>query len=219
MSMSTASGQGWSAVAELEATGPERHGWRINVETQRGIEAYGVLIAPAGDSWRARILTFPNILWLGPDRQTTLKFEGRSPQDAERQAIEFIREHCRRRDYAMRDEVATVVPDALPDAAPVVGEQAQRKVRFLPIAFGTDFPSERAKVGNLSETGLFIITNTPAQQGDKLNLVLHTETSELPLEGVVKWMRNAHRIGRAPGMGIALEDPPEGYVEYVRALA
>ena len=61
---------------ELLATGPERQGWRVNVQTSTGIEACGVLVAPAGDSWRARILTFPNILWTVPDGSGTLKFVG-----------------------------------------------------------------------------------------------------------------------------------------------
>jgi hypothetical protein len=30
----------------LEATGSERPGWRVNVETPQGIQAYGALLAP-----------------------------------------------------------------------------------------------------------------------------------------------------------------------------
>ena len=32
---------------ELPATGPERHGWRVNAETPRGIVAHGVMIVPS----------------------------------------------------------------------------------------------------------------------------------------------------------------------------
>jgi len=50
---------------DLRATGDERHGWRVAVETPHGIEAYGVLVAPTHERWRARILTFPNVLVTG----------------------------------------------------------------------------------------------------------------------------------------------------------
>ena len=46
----------------LEATGVERHGWRVTVQTPLGTEAYGVLIAECDSRFRARILTFPNVL-------------------------------------------------------------------------------------------------------------------------------------------------------------
>ena len=38
------------------ASGPERPGWKAVVETPHSMEAFGVLVAPAGDAWRARIL-------------------------------------------------------------------------------------------------------------------------------------------------------------------
>ena len=62
---------------DLRATGPERHGWRVAVETPLGIEAYGILVAPTHERWRARILTFPNVLWTIPGGAATLKFVGR----------------------------------------------------------------------------------------------------------------------------------------------
>jgi hypothetical protein len=49
---------------ELRATGPERHGWRVTVDTPYGFEAYGVLVAPSVELWRARIITYPNVLWM-----------------------------------------------------------------------------------------------------------------------------------------------------------
>ena len=61
---------------DLQATEDERHGWRVNVETPQGIEGYGVLVAPTSGPWRARILTYPNILWLVPGGRATIKFVG-----------------------------------------------------------------------------------------------------------------------------------------------
>ena len=66
---------------ELRATGPERHGWRVAVETPYGLEAYGVLVAPSFDVWRARVITYPNILWTVPGGAVTLKFAGTTAQD------------------------------------------------------------------------------------------------------------------------------------------
>lgn len=64
---------------EAPATGPERHGWRVHVETSRGVEAIGVLVAPSGDLWRSRILTYPNVLWTAPGGRSTLKFLAPTP--------------------------------------------------------------------------------------------------------------------------------------------
>ncbi len=63
-------------------TGPEERRWQIAVETPRGIEGYGVLVAPSGNRWRARILTFPNILWTIPGGGTSIKFLARSETTA-----------------------------------------------------------------------------------------------------------------------------------------
>ena len=72
---------------ELQATGPEQQGWKINVQTPRGMEAYGVLLAPTGERWLARVLTFPRVLWLVPGGGHTLKFLARSREQAERKAL------------------------------------------------------------------------------------------------------------------------------------
>ena len=75
-------------------------------------EVYGILVAEAGEHWRARILTYPNMLWSIPGGRGTIKFVGASAQDAERQAIEFIREHCRKRGFKLlEEEEAAVLAD------------------------------------------------------------------------------------------------------------
>ena len=124
---------------DLRATGPERHGWRVHVETPRSHEAYGVLVAPAGELWRARILTFPNILWTIPGGGGSMKFVGRSPQEAERKAIGFIERHCDERDYQRLDQLAPVASglidpesDPFPPAKKSSGKPSRRKLRSLP---------------------------------------------------------------------------------------
>ncbi len=91
---------------DLPATGPENPGWKVNVETPRGIEAYGVLLAPCHRRWRARVLTYPRVLWLVPGGDCSLKFMAGTADQAERKASRFISEHSLLRGYVMRDEVA-----------------------------------------------------------------------------------------------------------------
>lgn len=211
---------------ELPASEPERHGWRINVETPHGIQAHGVLVAESYGLWRARIVTYPNVLWIVPGGRGTIKFVGRTPQEAERKAADFILGHCRRRGYRVRDELTPVEsgkidaetgPPPLPRPA---GQPSERKLRFLPLRFGVAGPTELGGTGNLSETGLFVITGAPVDSGRWLDLLLQLDgEQELPLKGVVRWMHRRHHAGRSPGMGIQLQAPPPLYLDYVRSLS
>ena len=72
---------------ELVAVEEERNGWRVTVVTPHGLQTMGVRVADTGGVWRARILTFPNILWAVPDGRGTIKFVGGSPQEAEQRAF------------------------------------------------------------------------------------------------------------------------------------
>ena len=206
---------------ELITKNQERHGWRVNVETPHGIEAYGVLVAKTKCGlWRARIMTFPNVLWALPGGNGAIKFAADSPIDVERQAIEFIRTHCRERGFALRNEVALSTPDTLSDDG---GEYVQpvsatRVIRFLPIRFGVVNPSEVGGTGNLSETGLFVITNHPLEVNTRLRLLLDLTNKPLTMTGDVRWMNSHPRVGRSPGMGVQLQTPPVQYAEYVRTL-
>jgi hypothetical protein len=208
----------------FESTGEERHGWRITVETPHGLETYGVLVAQVDDRWRARVLTFPRILWTVPGGGGTIKFLGGTPMEAEREAAEFIRTHCSDRGYRIHRgdplvEPARVEPelpfgvDATSDSGP-----APRKVRFLPVRFGRSNLTEQGRTGNLSETGIFVITEVPVSEGDLVNLLLALDADRLSLTGEVRWSQTHHRVGRTPGMGIRLQAPPTDYVEYVRTL-
>jgi hypothetical protein len=207
---------------ELPATGPERHGWRVNFQTRRGIDACGVLIAPSAGLWRARILTYPNVLWTVPGGQGTLKFVGRSAREVEQQAIAFLREHIRARGYTMRDEVSHAEPGEFePEAGAIArpaGPPAVRKVRFLPIRYGLRQVTEIAGTGNLSESGLFIISNSPEDAGIWLNMMLDIGGDEIGLQGLVRWMNKRHKLGRSPGMGVQIDAPPPSYLDYIREL-
>lgn len=210
---------------ELLSTGPERHGWRVNIQTPGGIEACGVLVAQADEVWRARILSYPNVLWTVPGGQGTIKFVGRTAREAEAAAIAFLREHIRVRGYTMRDEVAVVEPEEFDPEAALVGLSrpsgpvAPRLIRFLPIRFGVKQITEVAGTGNLSESGLFIITNAPEDRHAWLNMMLEVDGDSIGLQGLVRWMNRRHRAGRSPGMGIQLKLPPPSYMDYIRSFS
>ena len=201
----------------LTATGPERHGWRVNVDTEHGIEAFGVLVAPAGEVWRARILTYPNILWVVPGGRDPMKFVGKTAPAAEQQAVAYIRDHCRARRFRIRDAgIVRIAPLETENAGDVPA--ARRFLRFLPIRFGLAAPSESGGTGNLSETGLFIITSAPVDSGVHLEMLLVEKRARYRLNGHVVWRNQVHRLGRSPGMGVRLDGPSTEYLGYVRRL-
>ena len=72
--------------------------------------------------------------------------------------------------------------------------------------------------GNLSESGLFVITNHPLEVNTRLRLLLDLSNSPLTLTGDVRWMNSSPRVGRSPGMGVQLQPPTGQYAEYVRTL-
>lgn len=212
---------GTRCPGELTTEKPERHGWRVNVETPQGIEAYGVLVAKTECGvWRSRIMTYPNVLWAVPGGKGTIKFAADSPVEVERKAIEFIRAHCRKHGLTLRNEVALSTPGKLTDdeANRARTVTATRVIRFLPIRFGVVNPSEVGGTGNLSETGLFVITNHPLEVNTRLRLLLDLENKPMTLTGDVRWMNPKSRVGRSPGMGVQLQAPPPRYAEYVKTL-
>ena len=207
----------------LEATGPERHGWRISVDTPHGMESHGVLVAPAGQVWRARIVTFPNVLWTVPEREgATIKFAADSPDDAERQAVAFIEEFCERRGYEPHDvlppvETAPVDPEAA-SSTDADAPTPQRKLLVAPLRYGHNRPSQEAVTANVSECGLFISTVDPMEPGSAIRLRLELEAMSLPLRGIVAWKRRELQTGRPTGMGVRLNQPPAVYIHYIRDL-
>jgi Tfp pilus assembly protein PilZ len=205
---------------DLRATGPERHGWRVAVETPHGIEAYGVLVAPTHETWRARILTFPNVLWTIPGGAATLKFVGKTPQAAEALAVSFIEGHIRARGFVRHhgtDHAAAGRYRA--EAAPGLAiTAAMRKPLAMPIRFGNGPALFSAMTGNLSESGMFVSTMAPLDPGIFLRLMMSLETGPLGMKGEVMWNRPKIVLGRPVGMGVRLVEPPSIYQQFVREI-
>lgn len=207
---------------DLRATGPERHGWRVAVETPYGIEAYGVLVAPSLDLWRARILTYPNVLWMVPGGGLTLKFAAATAQEAEAAAVAFIEGHIKAKGYVRRDmpdapTVARFRAEAQARAVAAAGP-ALRKLRALPVKFGIGAAQFTAMTGNVSESGLFVVTLAPFGPGTGLRVLIDLDKGPVGLQGQVVWQRPRPIAGRPVGMGIQLISPPDPYREFVLEL-
>ena len=206
---------------DLTATGPERHGWRVAVDTPYGLEAYGVLVAPSHDRWRARIVTYPNVLWMIPGGGVSLKFAGASPQEAEAGAVAFIEGHIKERGYARHDATDTPLVsriDAEGKAQAMASAPALRKLRAFPVRFGSGPSLFTAMTGNLSESGLFVVTLAPFDPGTGLRVLLDLDTGPMGLNGQVVWQRLRPVAGRPMGMGVKLIAPPSPYREFVLEL-
>lgn len=206
---------GRSCPGELRATGAEKPGWRVDVETPFGHEAIGVLLAPSHDVWRARIVTFPNVLWAAPGGGGAIKFVGETREEAEARAIEYVERHVRSKRYVRRD---ASVPAGRPGAGPTPPKGSDRKIKCVPVRFGRERASLLGLTVNLSAEGLFINVNDPEEGGRSLHINLEVGGHTLPLRGLVMWNRLRPDYGRPVGMGIRLAEPPALYQSFVANL-
>jgi hypothetical protein len=198
------------------ATGPERYGRKLAALVGERQEVFGVLIAESGEHWRARILTYPRMLWSVPGARGPVKFAAGTPEEAERKALEFIREVCAERKYKIlkgvpRTETGEVQADRSNPWDP-------RHAQHLVMRFGETKATEEGKTDNLSMGGLFVITSNPLAPGRKLRIALELESYTIPLTGKVAWARMRPDKDRPAGMGVQLDSPPAMYVRYVRKL-
>jgi hypothetical protein len=192
----------------------------VVVETPFGNEAIGVLLAPSHDVWRARIVTYPNILWTIPGGRGTIKFVGETRADAERRAVEFVSQHVQVKRYLRRDGLA---PAAGPKPRPAIPPAAllatsNRKPTCLPVRFGIDRAATRGTTVNLSDEGMFIGAVDPTDGGRAIHIHLEVNGHTLPMRGLVMWSRRRHEPGRPLGMGIRLSQPPPVYQSLVAML-
>ena len=199
-----------SCPGELRATGAEKPGWRINVETPFGHEEIGVLLAPSHDQWRARIVTYPNTLWTAPGGRGTLKFVGETREQAEAQAIAFVQRHVEAKRGAS--------PPSTPPTAHHLLAVIPRKARVLPVRYGIERAGTRGMTVNLSVEGMFIGVARPEDGGRSLLLHLDLDGHTISMRGLVMWSRPRPGLQRPAGMGIRLSNPPPLYQSYVASL-
>lgn len=220
----TAHSQAVDCPGDLRATGPERHAWRIEVDTPRGKQSMGVLVAPSYDLWRARILTYPNVLWAIPGGAATLKFVGRTAPEAEAKAVAFVEAHCFEKGYLRRDglvpaEAGRFDADETPSGRrPKSPLPAKRRLRALPVRFGERRADRQGISVNLSEDGMCIATSAPLEAGSSLRIVMPLQRETIEVEAIVIWARTRPEPGRPLGMGVRLSAAPAAYLRFVRDL-
>jgi len=193
------------------------------VDTGVRTEAWGVLIAPVARGWRARLLTYPNLLWSVPGGRSSVKFWATTPAEAEQQAITWARDVCRARAYRFLGHAAPVeaAPGPEPEAGPELDAGAfpdRRFLRFYPIRFGVRTATERGLTANVSRDGLFLIADRPHPPGTRLKMMLELGPYSVPLAGEVVWARRTAEEARPAGMGVRLDAPASVYLRRLDEL-
>lgn len=209
---------------DYSSTGTERHGWRALIEGKEFPEVYGVLIAPMERLWRARILTYPNVVWMIPGGGSTMKFLGVSAAQAEGEAAQFIQEFCKSRGLKISRRLPNLEPGPFnheESAATQSDTEAQanrRRLRHVPLWWGKNAADEEGLSEDFSESGLFLISGKLQPEGTKLKLRIKAGDTMVELTGTVAWTRDVAGGGRRIGMGIELQAPSQAYKEFVRSL-
>lgn len=213
---------GGECPGNLLATGPERHAHKFAVAQENRLEYYGVLIAEAGDHWRARIFTYPNMLWSVPGGRGTIKFVGDTAKEAETRAIEFLNEHCEARRYTMQEaaiepQVGQLEKENADQLSPQGGKEERHPCK-VPIRFGEEKAEQAATTANLSSGGVYIATDKLVEKGKRVRMLLDVQAYTIPLVGTVVWVRVREEPGKAKGMGVQLHTPPALYLRYVATV-
>lgn len=203
-----------SCPGELRATGPERHGWAIAVDAPRGIELYGVIVAPTNGVWRARVVTYPHSTWTIPGGRGTLKFVGPTAAEVEAKALQFVLRWCTDHNRNPRDGFGPWDHTG----GPGYRRPPPRKRRSIPIRFGLDGKMTLMTTHDLSPGGMFVTALEPYHEGTVLDLEMEIYGCVAQMRGVVVWKRDKMEPGRPRGMGVRLLDPPPVYKLFVRGL-
>ena len=197
----------------LRPTGPERHGWSALLQTAKGAQTCGVLLAPSAGMWRARIVTYPKAPWMIPGGRGAIRFSGVSSHEAEARAVAYVHELCREKGWAWTD----VFPLRRKGDLEAVPER--RKRRSIPIRYTTgDRPPVLSTVVNMSEGGLFLASPDPLSCGALVRMEIEIYGSMATLDGTVAWIRTRLEPGRPRGMGIDLLESPAVWISFVRGL-
>ena len=203
--------------------GPTTRGHTTTVVTPWGRETYQVWLNEVENEWVARIVTLPNKMWAMPGGREAVKFAGRTMIEAEAAAVRFIEEECvrtRRRaaphqegvrplDLLRRGELESATLDPTPRPAP-------RYPHRLLVKFGVENPERPGVTANISETGMFIITDRPEPVGARLLIDLRIPDGPVFLGGEVVWTRERREPGRSLGFGVRLIDRPVEYVQHLK---
>lgn len=199
---------------DISPTGPERHSWRTTVNMRRGHETVGVVVAPAGNRWRARIVTYPSDFWTVSRGTAVMKFYADDPESAEKEAIDHIEAYIQKSGLT---RAADFLPVRFGSGADPDGKIGRRLCGWN-IRFGHNTMNQEAVLGDASERGLFVQTENPLPAGSVVRLELDADGTRIPLRGTVAWVRVSRDTGRLVGMGVRLVRPPAMYLDSVKKL-
>jgi hypothetical protein len=184
------------------------------VDAPRGVELLGVIVAPSGPVWRARVVTYPHTLWTMPGSRALIKFVGTTPGEAEARALDFVLKWCAERHRAPRDGFGPWDHHDGQDTR----RPPPRKRRSIAVRYGTAGAMTLTSTLNLSSGGMFLLATLPPEAGTVLDLELEVYGCVACLKGIVVWVRRELGAGRPRGMGVRLLDPPPVYRLLVRGL-
>ena len=207
----------------LLATGPERHTRKFTSLTKDNhVEYYGILIAQAGDHWRARIFTHPDVLWRIPDGAGAVKFAGATAKDAESRAIEYMEEYCDEHECTTTETLEDKTPfrvdaDDAPRKAPGTGKEDRHPCK-VPIRYGEEKATQVATTANFSASGIYIATDRLIEKGKRVRMSLSVDVYTISLVGTVMWVRREDEPGKPKGIGVQLVKPPALYLRYVEEV-
>jgi hypothetical protein len=210
----TQHGEQEDCPGELRPTGPERHGWAVAVDAARGVDLYGVIVAPSAACWRARIVTYPHSPWTSPGSSCPLKFVGSTSDEAEAKALGYVLRWCADRNRNPRDGYGPWSPPGRLSSRGV----PPRKRRSLAVRYGVEGITALTTTANVSTGGMFVTAQVPLPEEAPLELELEIYGCTTLLRGVVVWRREKLEPGRPRGMGVRLLDPPPVYKLFVHAL-
>ena len=214
---------GGDCPGSLLATGPERHVRKfVAITKDNTVEYYGILMARAGEQWRARIFTYPNVFWTVPDSEQTIKFAGATARNAESLAIEYVQAYCNENDSKLsenvEDEMPQRVPVDHPAASPARDGKEERHLCKVPIRFGEEMATQAATTANFSASGIYIATEHLVDKGQRLHMALTVQAYTISLMGTVMWVRENEEPGKPKGIGVRLDKPPAMYLRYVEEV-
>ena len=193
-------------------------GYTTTVITPWGRETYQVWLEEKPEGWVAKIVTMPNRMWALPGGREAVKFSGATLKAAETAAVHFIEDECIR----TRRRMAPPIDNPLPIESlertdqPAATKPAPRFPHRLPVRFGTHNPERPAVTENLSETGMFIITDQPAPVGAAVLIDLRFPDGPVILGGEVIWARHRKEPNRSLGFGVRLTDRPRDYITHLQ---
>ena len=103
-------------------------------------------------------------------------------------------------------------------------QQWTRRTKRIEVRFGPERPTDLGFTVDVSETGLFVKTNTVYPPDTRLVLELFLpDRRVLSLRGRVMWAKRLPpqlaRLLRKAGMGVELIDPPPEYLNLIQLLS